>query len=47
VFPQLLRGISGIQPSAVQKDFTNEGTSPDADGVDYARHLKVAKAEIF
>jgi hypothetical protein len=32
---------------AVQKDSTNEGTSPDADGVNYARPLKVIKAKRF
>jgi hypothetical protein len=46
--PQLLRGTSGIQPpQTVQKDYTNEGTSSDSDGVNYARSLKVTKAERF
>jgi hypothetical protein len=46
--PQLLRETSGIQPhKIVQKDCTNEGTSPDADGVNYASPLKVTKAERF
>jgi hypothetical protein len=46
--PQLLRGTSGIQPlKTVQKDCTNEGTSPAPDGVNYARPLKVTKAERF
>jgi hypothetical protein len=29
------------------KGLTNEGTSPDADGTNYARTLKVTKAERF
>jgi hypothetical protein len=46
--PQLLRETSGIQPhETVQKDCTNEGTSPDPDGVNYARPLQVTKAERF
>jgi hypothetical protein len=46
--PQLLRGTSGIQPpKTFQKDCTNEGTSPDPDGVNYARPLKATKAERF
>jgi hypothetical protein len=46
--PQLLREISGVQPhETVQKDRTNERTSPDAGGISYARPLKVAKAERF
>jgi hypothetical protein len=46
--PQLLRGTSGIKPpEIVQKDCTNEETSPDADGVSYARPLKVTEAERF
>jgi hypothetical protein len=44
--PQLLRETSGIQPpETVQKDCTNEETSPDPDGISYARPLKVTKAE--
>jgi hypothetical protein len=31
----------------IQKDYTNEGTSPDLDRVNYARSLKVTKAKIF
>jgi hypothetical protein len=43
--PQLLRGTSGVQPpETVQKDSANEGSSPDPDGVNYARPLKVTKA---
>jgi hypothetical protein len=46
--PQLFRETSGIHLSeTVQKDCTNAGTSPDADGVNYARPLKVTKAERF
>jgi hypothetical protein len=46
--PQLLRGTSGIQPpETVQKDCKNEVISPDADGVNYARLLKVAKVKRF
>jgi hypothetical protein len=46
--PQLLEGTSGIQPpKIVQKDCTNEGTSPDPDGVNYAKPLKVTKIERF
>jgi hypothetical protein len=45
--PQL-RGTSDIQPcETVKKYCTNEGTSPDPDGVNYARPLKVTKAERF
>jgi hypothetical protein len=45
--PQLFRETSGIQPpKTFQKDCTNEGTSPDPDGVNYGRLLKVTKAEI-
>jgi hypothetical protein len=47
-FFQLLRETMGIQPpGTVQKDCTNERTSPDLDGVNYTRPLKVTKAEIF
>jgi hypothetical protein len=43
---ELLGETSGIQPEKkVQNDCTNEGTSSDADGVSYARPLKVTKAE--
>jgi hypothetical protein len=46
--PQLLRETSGIQPhEIVQKDCTDEGTSPAADGVSYARSVKVTKAKRF
>jgi hypothetical protein len=46
--PQLLRGTSGIQPlKIVQKGNTNEGTSPDLNGVNYARPLKVTKTKRF
>jgi hypothetical protein len=46
--PQLLRGTSGTQlPEMVQKDCTNEGSSPDTNGVNYARPLKITKAERF
>jgi hypothetical protein len=31
--------------TAVKKDYINEGTSPDLDRVNYARPLKVTKAE--
>jgi hypothetical protein len=42
------RGTSGVQPpETIQKDCTNEGTSPDPDGVNYSRLLKVTKAERF
>jgi hypothetical protein len=45
---QLLRGTSGVQqPKTFQKDCTNEGTSPDPNGISYARPLKVTKAERF
>jgi hypothetical protein len=45
---QLLKETSGIQPpETVQRDDTNEGTSPDLNGVNYARALKVTKAERF
>jgi hypothetical protein len=45
---QLLRGTTGVQPSkTVQKDCTNERISLDPDGVNYARPLKVTKAERF
>jgi hypothetical protein len=44
--PQLLRETSGIQPPVTaRKDYTNEGTSPDPDGVNDARPLKVIKAK--
>jgi hypothetical protein len=33
--------------ATVQKGYTNEGTSPDLDGVNYARPLKVTIAERF
>jgi hypothetical protein len=47
-FPQLLREASGVQPhKTVQKNCTNEGISPDADGVNYAQPLKVTEAERF
>jgi hypothetical protein len=43
-----LRGTNDVQPcETVQKDCTNEGTSPDPDGVKYARPLKVTKAGRF
>jgi hypothetical protein len=46
--PQLLRETSGIQPrEKVQKDCTNEVTSPDPDEVNYARPLKVTKVKRF
>jgi hypothetical protein len=46
--PQLLRRASDIQPpKTIQKDCINEVTSPDPDGVNYARPLKVTKAERF
>jgi hypothetical protein len=46
--PQLLRRTSDIQPpKTVQKDYTNGGTSPDLNGVNYSRPLKVTKAERF
>jgi hypothetical protein len=46
--PQLLRGTSGVQPpKTVQKDYINEGTSPDPDGVSCVRPLKVTKAKRF
>jgi hypothetical protein len=46
--PHLLRGTSGIQPpKIIQKDCTTEGTSPDPDGVNYARPVKVPKMEIL
>jgi hypothetical protein len=45
---QLLRGTSSTEPcETVQKDCTNEGTSPDPDRVNYARPLKVTKTERF
>jgi hypothetical protein len=45
---KLLRGTSGIQPpKTVQKDCTNKDTSPDPDGISYARPLKVTKANRF
>jgi hypothetical protein len=34
-------------PETVQKDYTNEGTSQDVVGVNFARLLKVTKAERF
>jgi hypothetical protein len=46
--PQLLRRASDIQPpETVQKDYTNEETSPGPDGVNYAICLKATKAERF
>jgi hypothetical protein len=46
--PQLLRETIGIQPhEIVQKDCTNEETSPNPNGVNYPRPLKVSKAERF
>jgi hypothetical protein len=46
--PQLLSGTSGVQPhETVQNDCTDEGTSPDPDGSQYARPLKVTKAKRF
>jgi hypothetical protein len=46
--PQLLGGTSGIQqPKTAQKRCTNERTSPDVHGVNYARPLKVTKVERF
>jgi hypothetical protein len=45
--PQI-RGRSGIQPrETVQKDYTNKGTSPDPDGLNHDRPLKVTKTERF
>jgi hypothetical protein len=46
--PQLLTGTSGVQsPKTVQKGYTNEGTSPDPNAVNYARPLKVTKVKRF
>jgi hypothetical protein len=49
--PQVLQEKSGIRPcETVQKDCTNEGTSPDADGVSYItyiRSLNVTKAQRY
>jgi hypothetical protein len=46
--PQLLRGTSGVQsPKTVQKDYANEGTSPDLNGINYIRALKENKAKRF
>jgi hypothetical protein len=42
---QLLRGTSGVQP--LQKNCTQQGTSPDLYKVNYARPVKVTKAERF
>jgi hypothetical protein len=45
---QLLRETSGVQPpETVQNDYTNEGTSAGLDEVNYARSLRVTKAERF
>jgi hypothetical protein len=45
---QLLRRTSGVQPpETVEKDYTNEGTSPDPNGVNYAKTLQVTKANGF
>jgi hypothetical protein len=37
--------VAFSQPETVQKDYTNDETSPDPDGVNYARPLKIAKVE--
>jgi hypothetical protein len=43
-----LKKPSGVQPpETVQKDYANEVTFPDSDGVNYDRPLKVTKAERF
>jgi hypothetical protein len=34
-------------PRYFSKGYTNEGTSPSPDGINYARPLKVSKAERF
>jgi hypothetical protein len=45
---QLLRGTGGVlPPKLVQKEYTNEVTSPDPDGVNYARLLRITKAKRF
>jgi hypothetical protein len=45
---QLLRRTSSIRPSeTVQKNYTNEETSPDLDEDNNAKSLKVSKAKRF
>jgi hypothetical protein len=39
--------VAFSHPRQLKKDYTNEGTSPDLNGVNHARPPKVARAERF